>query len=294
MDTITKHSTNYKEIGIYKFFKYENVYKYEDIDYELYNIYYNTSLQKNAQEPEYYLILDTIFADGLFHWVGENLVFLPLYIELKKQHPALKIIFREKVGYHKSILEYYNISFDNILYKINNTHNVCFFPFPISHLNNPELDLEYISYADAFVNWLNNVEFDKTIENLIMPRQVIHNAPGNNRINDCTDIINHMPDAVVFHTDNSTNFYDQIKIVKSSKNIILTDGSPFLFNGLFAKDSTIIVLGDVVTVQGGGYKKMQYYIDIIKQRNHIIFIPYLHGDFGNSTFYYSDVKDMIK
>lgn len=291
MDTITKHSTNYEKNGIYKFFKYENVYKYEDIDWKLYNIYHDISLQEN--EPEYYLILDTVFADALFHWVGENLVFLPLYIELKKQYPTLKIIFRKEVGYHKSILEYYNISFDNILYKINNNRNVCFFPLPISHLNNPELDPDYILYTDAFVNWLNNVEFDKTNDNLIMPRQVLHNAPGNNRINDCTDIMNHMPDSVIFHTDNSTNFYDQIKIVKSSKNIILTDGSPFLFNGLFAKDSTIIVLGDVVTVQGGGYKKMQYYIDIIKQRNHVIFIPYLHGDFGNSKFYYSDIKKLI-
>jgi len=293
MNTITKQTENYEEIGIYKFFKFMNVYKYEDINFDSYNIYYDTSLHEESSNIDYYLILDTISSDALIHWVAECSIFLPFYIELKKQYPTINIIFKTKAEYHKIILEYYNISFTNILYNIENTNNVCFFPLPITHLNNKDLDNEYILYANVFINWLNNIDFDKTINHLILPRQILQNSCANPRTHNCEDIITNMPHSEVFHTDNVINFYDQIKAVKSSKIIVVTDGSAFLFNGLLAKNSTIIVLGDVIIEQGYNYSKMQFYINKIKEQNNVIFIPYLHGNYYNAIFYYDDIKMYI-
>ena len=45
METITKYSDTYDQVGIYKFFRYMNVYKYEHINLNSYNVYYNTLLQ---------------------------------------------------------------------------------------------------------------------------------------------------------------------------------------------------------------------------------------------------------
>ena len=298
MNTITKHSNNYEQIDIYKYFKYTNVYKYEDLHFNSYNIYYDSSLTLPNNTPEeYYLILDTTFSKALFHWVAECIIFLPLYIELQKQYPNIKMIFKIKTDYHKIILEYYNIPYENVLYKIENNNNMCFFPLPITHLNNRDLDDEYVLYSNAFLKWFNNIHFDKTIDHLIMPRQVLQNSDANPRSHNCDNIINcmsHMPNTIVFHTDKMTDFYEQHKLVKSSKTIIVTDGSAFLFNGLLAENSTIIVLGNIVIDQARTYQKMKFFVELISQKNNVIFIPYLHGDFFNSTFYYNDIRGFIE
>jgi len=295
MDTITKHSDNYEEFGIYKLFKFVNVYKYEDIQYKSYNVFYEPSLQihDNEHPNDYYLVLDTQGSHALFHWVAECMIFLPLYIELKKQYPTLKIIFKEKAEYHSIILEYYNILSSDILYQIENNNNVCFFPLPITALLNSDFDDDYILYANVFIDWLNNIHFDKTINHLIMPRQILQNSIANPRTHNCEDIISNMPNATVFHTDQLKTFYDQHRLVKSSKIIMVTDGSAFVFNGLLAKDSTILVLGDIICEQGRNSKKMQFYIDKITSQNNVIFIPYYHGDFHNCTFLYDDVKNYV-
>lgn len=274
---------------------FTNVIGYEDetTNFNSYNIYSDTSLQ-SSDTPDYYLILDTVWSYPLFHWLAECAIYVPFFIELKKQYPNIKMIFKEKAAYHKIVLEYYNISGDDIIYSIENKNNICFLPLPITHLNNPKIHDSYILYANKFLTWLNtDMEFEKTNDILIMPRQILQNSCQNVRKHTCQDIINNIPQAVVFHTDNVTNFYDQIHIVKSSKTIILSDGSAFLLNGLLATDSTIIVLGDIVIDQGNNYKKMQFYIDKIKERNNVIFIPYLHGGFMDSTFLYEDIKMYI-
>jgi hypothetical protein len=299
METVTKHSDNYEQIDIYKYFKYTNVYKYEDIQCNSYNIYYDSSLTlpNNSSDKEYYLILDTTFSEALFHWFVECIIFLPLYIELQKKYPTLKMIFKIKADYHKIILEYYNIPYENVLYKIENNNNECFFPLPISQLNDKVLDDEYVLYSNAFLKWFNNIHFDKTIDHLIMPRQVLQNSDANPRSHNCDDIINrmsHMPNTVVFHTDKMTDFYEQHKLVKSSKTIIVSDGSPCLFNGLLAENSTIIILGFVVLDQAEIYPKFNFFVELIAQKNNVIFIPYLHGDFFNSTFYYNDIRGFIE
>ena len=189
-------------------------------------------------------------------------------------------------------MEYYNISGSDIVYKLEN-NNICFLPLPITSLNDKDLDDDYILYTNVFIDWLNNITFEKTNHYLIMPRQLLQNSIGNPRTHNCEDIITNMPNAQVLHTDNLKTFYDQHKLVKSAKVIFVTDGSSFLFNGIIARESNIIVLGDVVCEQGCNSRKTQLYIDKIKQRNNVIFIPYYHGDYHNCTFLYDDIKNHI-
>jgi len=144
---------------------------------------------------------------------------------------------------------------------------------------------------NSFIEWLNNVELEKSNDILILPRQKQQNSgeESGNRINNCNDIITNLPNAIVLHTDSLYSFNEQIRLIKLSKTIIVSDGSVFLFNGVFANNSTIIVLGDMVVSQCNDHKKMEYYMNVIRNNNNVVFMKYIHGDFYNSSFLYKDL-----
>lgn len=293
MINISCNSTDYEISGIYKYFTINNVISYSHHNFDSYRI---CNTNSNNISNNYYLILDTQFSAALFHWFAECAIFLPLFIELKKKYPSLKLVFKTKQIYHKLILEYYNIQETDILYSISqNVENVCFFPLPISALNKTTICDDYILYANSFIEWLNNVELEKSNDILILPRQKQQNSgeESGNRINNCNDIITNLPNSIVLHTDSLYSFSEQIRLIKSSKTIIVSDGSAFLFNGVFANNSTIIVLGDMVVSQCNDHKKMEYYMNVIKKNNNVVFIKYTHGDFNNSSFLYKDLISFL-
>jgi hypothetical protein len=152
---------------------------------------------------------------------------------------------------------------------------------------------DYKLYASIFIEKLtvsmNSTE--KTNQFIILPRQSQQNstAPSGSRVNDCHDIIKNIQNAVILNTDNVTSLYQQIQLVASSKNIIVSDGSAFLFNGLLSSNSTIIVLGDIVISQANDHPKMMFFMDFIKKNNHVVFITYIHGNFNNCSFLYKDL-----
>ena len=290
MNTIRYDSYDYKLCGVYKYLTCNNVLRYEHKNFDSYDLH---TIQ-NAGEPlGYYLILDTEFSQSFFHWIAECAIFIPFFIELKKQYPLLKIICKTKMDYHKIFLDYFTISENDIIYSIENAQNICFFPLPITALNKKTICDDYKLYASIFIEKLtvsmNSIE--KTNQFLILPRQSQQNstAPSGSRVNDCHDIIKNIQNAVILNTDNVTSLYQQIQLVASSKNIIVSDGSAFLFNGLLSSNSTIIVLGDIVISQANDHPKMMFFMDFIKKNNHVVFIPYIHGNFNNCSFLYKDL-----
>jgi hypothetical protein len=275
----------------YSYYKVENVHSYKHENFSSYT--YNKSNAANSSVVKnYYLILDTAFSDAFFHWIAECVIFFPLFIELKKDFPTLQIICKTKQEYHAIIGKYFGIESNDIIYEIQNkNNNICFFPEPITSLNNRIITDKYIQYSRTMVKYFNKVNIsEKDIDILLLPRQTQNNKnESGKRVCDCSDIINKIPNITIFNTDEIRDLIEQIQIVKRAKTVIVTDGSSYLFNGLFSENATIIVLGNIVCSQIDYYGKMQHYESIIKSNNKVIYIPYLHGNFDNNKFLFDDI-----
>ena len=286
---ISENSSNYSVIDNYKYLIIKNVKKYELKDFNSYHITSNIDEDKSE---DYYLILDFPFSMAFFHWIAECAIYFRLFLKLKQKYSKIKMIFLTERNYHKVIGKFFDIDDNDYIYSLPESNN-CIFTLPISPLNNTFINEDYKLYANYFIQSINNnyENINKTIDILILPRQAKDNH--HNRISNCLDIINNLKNSMVLNTDDIRNFNDQINSIQSSKIIILTDGSPFLLNGLIAKKSKIIVLGDMVISQIKDYSKMKYYFDIIQENNEIIFIPYLNGNFYDNNFLYNDIKEYL-
>jgi hypothetical protein len=284
MQVINHDSTNYSLCDTYKIFTIKNVIHYTLTNCNSYKIHY---LNEENNE-NYYLILDFPFSSALFHWIAECAIYFNLFFKLKEQYKNIKMVFLHRREYHNIICEYFNIFKDDYVYAFPKNNN-CIFTLPISPLNNTYINEDYKLYSTYFIKSINGID-DKTIDLLILPRQKKDNY--HNRINNCDDILSNLKQATVLNTDGIDSFKTQISLVQSSKTIILTDGSPFFLNGIIAKNSKIIVLGDVVISQSKQFPKLKYYLDLILENNTVIFIPYTNS-FYNNVFLYKDIKDYL-
>lgn len=290
---LTKSQEKYYSKDIYNYFKCKNVIGYSHVNYNSYliNININTVADNNNS---HYLILDTKESGAFFHWIAECAIYLPFYLKLKEDIPDLKIVFKEKKTYHNYICDYFGIDNNNIEYSLND-NNICYFPLPISALNENDICDDYKKYVDIFLSYFQNkiMSVNKNIDILILPRQTKENYKANDRISNVTDIINNVNNPIILNTDDITDISVQINKIKESKTIIISDGSPYLFNGLFAFNSKIIVLGNDVKQHLNNFIKLKYFNNIIQNNNCVVFIPYLHGTFYNNNFLYDDIKDYL-
>lgn len=302
MILINENSPDSNTLDIYKYYAVKNVtnYNYHEFSSYIINTTENTDTPDTDRNTQYYLILDTTFSDALFHWIAECIVFFPLFTILKNIYPNLKIIFKTPKNYHTIIGKFFHIMEEDISYSIGTYNNICFFPNPITALNmDNSISDEYIMYANKMIEYFNTEKtIEKTIETLILPRQINSNSNSNQqsgqRNSNCIDIINNIENIEILDTDKITDFKEQIKKIKKAKTIIVTDGSPYLLNGLFAYNSKIIVLGDMVKGHCNHQIKSKFYNELIKSKNNnVIFIPYLHGDFYNNIFKYSDIETFL-
>jgi hypothetical protein len=125
-----------------------------------------------------------------------------------------------------------------------------------------------------------------------MPRQIKENFVGNERTYNIEDILSKVadvPDSLVLNTDNIKSLQEQIDLVNSSKNIILTGGSPYFFNGMISNNANIIVLGATTHIgQCNLYVKMRYSDYIVQLRNTVNNIP------NAAAFSYDDIKEYLE
>jgi len=283
MKVIRKDSNSYTKNGIYKYFIVNNVKNY---CYDNFNTCFINNSEEEIKLLNYYLILDFPFSNAVFHWIAECCIYFELFHKLKQQYPSLKLVFLIKKEYHELICKFFNIHNSDIVYSIE-PNNCCIFPLPISMLNDPTISEDYKLYSTYILKEFNTIDYKKNIDILVLPRQSKQNH--HMRLNNCFDIVNNIKNKVILNTDDVTDFYIQIKLIKQSKTIIVSDGSAFLLNGLFSCNSKIIVLGDVVISQANDHLKMKFFYDYILRNNEVIFIPYLHGDFNNNNFLYEDI-----
>ena len=243
---------------------------------------------KNESENYYFIIENQFGSDAFAHWCFESAIYVPLFLVLKKNYPNIKLVMYSYKNFKKLFLEKLGVSVlditsgdrsgsditvrkNDIVYELH-TNNTCFFVKPTS-LNQKNIDTYYKDKVDIFCNLLNYGEEKNKIRDIIMlPRQKLENFKPNDRVYNTEKLEEKLKNrAEIMHTDKITNLYTQINSIKESKNIILTDGSPFLDNGIFAKNSNIYIIGNITPCQSQTFPKLNYIISKISMQNKIFY-----------------------
>ena len=245
------------------------------------------SFQK-SQEINHYFMIDTDQNEAFSHWVFESAINLIAFKELKIKIPNLKLVLKAKRKYKKLFLEKLEINEMDVIYENKiELPNVSYFCEPIFCWCEKEITDKYKKHVDLFYD-LFSKKNNKTIDILLMPRQKLENCKPNDRIYDTEILENEIKEINengLLHTDKIDNIEDQLNKVNSSKTIILTDGSPFLVNGMFAKSSLILIIGNCTPSQSIIYKKLGYIVEKNKQNNNVIYLPEMKYSIENINYF---------
>ena len=125
-----------------------------------------------------------------------------------------------------------------------------------------------------------------------MPRQTKENYAGNDRHYNTQDISNkitRIQNSMVLNTDEVTSLQEQIDMVNSSKNIIVTGGSAYFFNGIISNNANLIVLdAPLHNRQIQLYVKLKYCDSLVRLRNTVNSIPV------SGTFKFDTINTFLK
>ena len=276
--SITDQDIDTKTIDIYRYKIVKNVRNYTYKDFNKWII--NTSINNDNSNETYYLIIDTKFNDAFAHWVYESGLYLLLYNKLKKIYPNIKLHLDYRRKYKKIFCEYFNIFESDIVYEFPPNNN-CIFPIPITSLNNISISNEYKIQLDLFISCFRHDNDNKNINILLLPRQIKENYKVNDRTYDLNNISSFiLKDSrnQVLNTDEIEKLDFQINLVNSSNNVILTGGSPYFVNGIFCKNSNIIVIDDFIIGQISTYPKLKYIHNKILETNTVNIIKINNND----------------
>ena len=225
----------------------DNVESYTVINAIKKEVDIKTSIINNNLEKNNYFILewDSGSSTAFAHWVYESCTYITYYLELKKKMPLLKLYMTSKRKFKDIFLEYLGVDLNDIVYSLE-LPNTCIF-HNIVCLAHDKVTEEYKNILDIFLSYFPE-KYEKDTNIVFMPRQVKENYIGNNRVYYTKGheelILRIDENNKVLHTDTIEKLEEQIKIVQSSKNIVVTDGSPGAVNIMFAKNSKIIILND--------------------------------------------------
>jgi hypothetical protein len=244
-------------------------------------------------DKSHYLIIDTLSHEAFFHWVAECAIYLPLFTILKRKYPTLKLYLKAFKTYKKIFCDFFHINQSDIVYNLVPS-NICIFPMPISSLNINTIDDRWKQQVDYLIHelTLKCADNPKNIQSILLPRQNKENFKNNDRTYNTTDIHNNIQNSngIILNTDEIVDLNDQINTVNSSVNVILTGGSPYFMNGLFCKNSHIIVLDAFVVDQINMFIKLKYIHNKICMHNQVFFINRKKGN----IFYYNDIKRYLR
>jgi hypothetical protein len=262
-------------IGIYKIFTVNNVKSYTNCNksFDSWSIETEDIVSEMESNTMYFMI-DTLFNEAFSHWVYECAIYLDVFLRLKERYPAIKLHLKNYRKFKQLFCTLFGINHEDIVYTIHSM-NTCFFPSPISLMNNKHLSPEYTEQLRIFFLRFNEYKHKLTDTILIMPRQREENFNGNERsynMNKVFDFYIKMNSShEILHTDTILDIKEQIRKVSSAKTIVLTDGSPFLVNGMFAQNSNILILDILTKNQSCNYPKMAQIIDNIKRINNVTY-----------------------
>ena len=292
MITLNSASSNF-EIDEYKINKYENVktYNFMHCSPELHIDLSDDINDTNSKD--FYYIFDCPGEDAFAHFVYESFIFYPIFQKIANIHPSIKILTTINKNFVKNLFKFFNIK-NEIINKIENINNICFFS-PIISLNDHNINQEiYIKHINLFSNYItNNVSLFDQQNILFLPRNTKENYLPNDRIIYGTDDIKEnivKIGGTIIDTYELNDIGLQFSKINSFNTIILDFGSSFLVNGIFLKNKKIIVLDNYgYSYQINNFISINIIYNIIKNNNTIYFIkPKI-----NNTILFNDIYEYL-
>jgi|688.fasta_scaffold347521_2 hypothetical protein len=292
MITLNSASSNF-EIDEYKINKYENVktYNFMICSPEL-HIYLSDDIN-DTNSKDYYYIFDCPGEDAFAHFVYESFIFYPIFQKIANIHPSIKILTTINKNFVKNLFKFFNIK-NEIINKIENINNICFFS-PIMSLNDHNINQEfYIKHINLFSNYItNNISLFDQQNILFLPRNTKENYLPNDRIIYGTDDIKEnivKIGGTIIDTYEINDIGLQFSKINSFNTIILDFGSSFLVNCIFLKNKKILVLDNYgYSYQINNFISINIIYNIIKNNNTIYFIkPKI-----NNTILFNDIYEYL-
>jgi len=294
---ITDLSENCEIIdSIYKIYAVSNVKEcYCDIDTWKIKLHENTDIIN----PCFFFICE-INPTAVSHWVYESAIYLELFKLLKEKYLDIKLLIIGKKTFKTLFFNLFGISNEDVIYQDislqentyiipnENTANICIFPSPISSQHCNSINSAYSYQLNRLCNYFKKLDIENnySIETLILPRQKKENYVCNDRSIDLSPICDFFKknnyNHSILHTDDITDLKQQIKLVRSSKHIILCDGAAFALNLLFCSNKSFYI------ITRNSEKQRQYYpmagllIDTLCSFN------------NNKYIYFNDQDDFLR
>ena len=285
--------------SIYKVYKVNNVKEcYCDVDCWKIELNENT----DTSNKNIFFICE-ITPIAVSHWVYESAVYLDLFKLLKEKYHTIKLIIIGKRIFKNLFFNLFGISDSDIIYQdinsIENKYvipndlasNICIFPSPISSQLCKSVNPAYKEHLIRFCTYFKNINIENkyTIETLIMPRQKKENLLYNDRNDRTVDFsrildffqINNL-NHTILHTDDITDIKYQVTLLRSSKNIIVSDGAAFSLNLLFCSNKFFHVINRFSELQRQYYPMAKLLIETLCSFN------------NNKYFYFNDQDDFLR
>lgn len=263
---VLTHNTEHPIVinNLYKIYKVQNVIEYS---YENFNSW-KIKVDEQTTIENYYFVIDTISDEAFSHWVFESAIYLPIFKELQKLYPEIKLVLRTKKTFKTLFCNFFEI---DPVYKIE-PNNLCFFPSPISSQNDKTITEDLKKQIYIFRSYFQG-ESEIKYENIVMPRQTKENYKYNDRQYNFEPLIKQLQ-PYILNTDEITDLNQQINTVQSGKNIYLSEGAPFLVNGLFCKNKNIFIVYPTSTYinQEHEYIKIKFIFDLHREFNKVSYL----------------------
>lgn len=213
---------------------------------------WDVEYSENSNQGEHmtFLYIDSAQAEAFAHWVFESAFYLPVFQKLKEKHPQIKLLSFLNKNYMKAMYAALNITEDDVVHEIGSSNNTVFFPECSSLAIHEHCDL-YMRHLKKFYQELTGglPTPTKTLDILYLPRGTLENFKANDRTIPCqSQLVESLPqrfsNSLVYFTDSTKNMRDQIAIVRSASIIVLDYGSNLMFNGFFAENAKVLVIGN--------------------------------------------------
>lgn len=233
-NTVSEEERVFHNVKKYTIGKYETFVECENADFE------------HLSPPIIFVIAES--CDPAFaHWIYETFIFiLKDFQYYKNKYGDIWCHYCVQKTYRNFFVNKMGIPDEKISVEFPlPKNNICIFP--------PKIDLhdnvKYIKIIESthLLPDLYPLQLEKNIDVLIMPRQTKENYPNNDRqyrgVKNIHEILSKKYSCSLLETDNVKDLDTQVNLLKRSKIVIVTYGSPYFVNCVFMKNQMIVLLG---------------------------------------------------
>lgn len=195
-------------------------------------------------------VIDCHYDDAFFHWIFESAIYLPAYLELRKQHPGLKLLVKRMLRHKQQFFDLFGITADNLTRPHEQAWETAYLPM-FYFRNWRGIPKDFIPLSERLFDRIMAVEAPHQVSDyhgqsiVYFPRNTTGNYKGNNRVimnQDQLIACVRELGGYVKRTEEIQSFRDQLDIIAHAKCVVLDYGSAFYVNGFVAENATIIVL----------------------------------------------------